>query len=364
MRCATTPRTTASCIEEQQIRRGLIRAGDDTRAGPLAQAARQELRAHLSAGPPVLPRRGLQLRAPGPRRPRALLRRRPLRAQRRARLAPRPPVGLRAGRATTSSPRWTRPRSASPCSSSAGARAPSSRWTRARARSRSWPRSPATTPTRSRTSSEFNALNRDQDAPLLNRTTQAGYPPGSTFKVVTAIAAIDSGRYTPDSRISGRNGKTISGVPLNNDAGRVLRRHHPHGGAHQVGQHGVRRDRREARQGDDEEVHGPPGLRRARRGRPAARRARGQRRARARAHHPRHQRRGRRRPHGHRPGQADRHAAADGDGRLRGGQRRQAHEAPPRRPDRRPRRAHGPAASCPRRCRRSCRRRPPRRSAP
>ena len=66
---------------------------------------------------------------------------------------------------------------------------------------------------------QFDRLNRDQDAPLLNRTTQAGYPPGSTFKVVTAIAAIDSGRYTPDSRISGRNGKTISGVPLNNDAG-------------------------------------------------------------------------------------------------------------------------------------------------
>jgi penicillin-binding protein A len=66
---------------------------------------------------------------------------------------------------------------------------------------------------------EFNALNRDQDAPLLNRNTQAGYPPGSTFKVVTAIAAIDSGRYNPDSRISGRNGKRISGVPLNNDAG-------------------------------------------------------------------------------------------------------------------------------------------------
>ena len=65
----------------------------------------------------------------------------------------------------------------------------------------------------------FSALNRDDDAPLLNRNTQSGYPPGSTFKVVTAIAAIDSGLYTPDSRISGRNGKVISGVPLNNDAG-------------------------------------------------------------------------------------------------------------------------------------------------
>jgi penicillin-binding protein A len=66
---------------------------------------------------------------------------------------------------------------------------------------------------------QFSQLNRDRDAPLLNRNTQAGYPPGSTFKVVSAIAAIDSGRYTPDSRISGRNGKVISGVPLNNDGG-------------------------------------------------------------------------------------------------------------------------------------------------
>jgi peptidoglycan glycosyltransferase len=67
--------------------------------------------------------------------------------------------------------------------------------------------------------STFKTLNRDSDAPLLNRNTQSGYPPGSTFKVVTTIAAIDSGRYTPESRISGRNGKVISGVPLNNDGG-------------------------------------------------------------------------------------------------------------------------------------------------
>jgi peptidoglycan glycosyltransferase len=62
----------------------------------------------------------------------------------------------------------------------------------------------------------FAKLNRDQDAPLLNRATQAGYPPGSTFKVVTAIAAMDSGRFTPTSTVSGRNLKPISGVPLRN----------------------------------------------------------------------------------------------------------------------------------------------------
>jgi peptidoglycan glycosyltransferase len=53
--------------------------------------------------------------------------------------------------------------------------------------------------------------------PLVNRTTQFGYAPGSTFKVVTATAAIDTGAFTPSSVVSGRNDIPISGVALQND---------------------------------------------------------------------------------------------------------------------------------------------------
>jgi peptidoglycan glycosyltransferase len=56
-------------------------------------------------------------------------------------------------------------------------------------------------------------------AETFNRATQGRFPPGSTMKVVTATAALDSGQFTPDSRVSGENGKVISGTPLQNFAG-------------------------------------------------------------------------------------------------------------------------------------------------
>jgi peptidoglycan glycosyltransferase len=64
----------------------------------------------------------------------------------------------------------------------------------------------------------------DPDRPFsggsqFNRATQSGYPPGSTFKVVTDVAAIDSGRFTPDSVLDGRSPKIVSGTPLANDGG-------------------------------------------------------------------------------------------------------------------------------------------------
>jgi peptidoglycan glycosyltransferase len=66
---------------------------------------------------------------------------------------------------------------------------------------------------------DISALNRDPNKPILNRTTQEAYPPGSTFKVVTATAAIDSGKVTPDTVVDGSSPRTVSGVPLENFGG-------------------------------------------------------------------------------------------------------------------------------------------------
>jgi peptidoglycan glycosyltransferase len=52
---------------------------------------------------------------------------------------------------------------------------------------------------------------------VFNRATQAAYPPGSTFKVVTDTAALGSRKFTPNSVVNGNSPKLISGVPLSND---------------------------------------------------------------------------------------------------------------------------------------------------
>ncbi|MFN8163147.1 MAG: penicillin-binding transpeptidase domain-containing protein [Solirubrobacterales bacterium] len=65
---------------------------------------------------------------------------------------------------------------------------------------------------------ELSKLNRNEvETPLLNRATQGLYPPGSTFKVVTAAAGLESGVITPGTTINAPGTLEVEGTPLQND---------------------------------------------------------------------------------------------------------------------------------------------------
>jgi penicillin-binding protein A len=60
-------------------------------------------------------------------------------------------------------------------------------------------------------------INNLIETPLLNRATQGLYPPGSTFKVVTAAAGLESGTITPETTIDAPGTLIDEGHVLAND---------------------------------------------------------------------------------------------------------------------------------------------------
>ena len=67
---------------------------------------------------------------------------------------------------------------------------------------------------------DFETLTGDDgETPLVNRPTQSVYPPGSTMKVVTATAALDSGEFEQSTTLNANSGIDVSGVPLANSGG-------------------------------------------------------------------------------------------------------------------------------------------------
>jgi len=64
-------------------------------------------------------------------------------------------------------------------------------------------------------STEYSKLINDSGNPLLNRAIAAQVPPGSTFKTLVAIAALDAGAITKDTVYVSRRGYTFSnGAPF------------------------------------------------------------------------------------------------------------------------------------------------------
>jgi penicillin-binding protein A len=65
---------------------------------------------------------------------------------------------------------------------------------------------------------ELEKLNLNAiETPLYNRATQGLYPPGSTFKVLTAAAGLQSGVITPETTIDAPGTLEVEGTPLQND---------------------------------------------------------------------------------------------------------------------------------------------------
>lgn len=53
---------------------------------------------------------------------------------------------------------------------------------------------------------EWESLSKDKNLPMLNRAIQSQYPPGSTFKIIMAIAGLEEGVITDSTKVDCRGG--------------------------------------------------------------------------------------------------------------------------------------------------------------
>ncbi len=71
---------------------------------------------------------------------------------------------------------------------------------------------------------DFDAI-PTEGSPFVDRATAGLYPPGSTFKVVTTTAALESGEFTPGSTFDDTGSYDTPGGPIRNFGGEVYGRH-------------------------------------------------------------------------------------------------------------------------------------------
>lgn len=65
-------------------------------------------------------------------------------------------------------------------------------------------------------SKEVNEVFSDKSLPLLNRAISGTFPPGSTYKIITGLAGLESKTITVDSKFEDTGNISISGVTFNN----------------------------------------------------------------------------------------------------------------------------------------------------